>query len=346
MIEKRGSRARVEEYLLEKLRECEAGERLPSIRQIKQDCGVSQSVVDKVIMQLLIENRIKVMRPAGLFKAEQPLPKIKILDFKHSQSHGFYRYLITELLYVLASHNRQVEVIPVSDSKALDEIVSSTQNVTYITISLDWQDFAVVRSCERIVHLIPNFVEPAPPSLIIDDAQLVEAQLKMLTANGHRKIAYLHQYDENHYSRAQNARWDAFHHLGFSLKLDFNEDYLVFMRYMNEQEKTEAVDKLFQLPEPPTAILLASDDMVVPVYQGIKRNGLEPGRDIAVLGTDNREWGGYTVPQLSSVGFSLRAGIEQMMDMVKRIESGEPGDVLTFPLEIAERQSVNNIKKV
>ena len=342
MVDRNGSLGKVEKYLNAKLNECNSGDRLPSIRQIKQDCGVSQSVVDKVITRLLIEGEIKIRRPSGLFKAERPVPRIKILNFKPVYGHGFYHYVISELLNVLASRNRQIELIPVSDTSDIPEIISDN-NATYITFCLDWQDYASVSSCERIIHLLPNFVEQAPPSLVIDDSELIEAQLKLLTCSGHRKIAYLHTYEKEHYSRAQTARWDAFHHKGFELKLDFNQDYLVYTKHSDSKKVIAAIDKLLKLPEPPTALLLCSDEQVSQVYQSIKDNGFEAGRDIAVLGTNNQNFCQYTTPQLSSIGFAMREGLDMLVNMLEDIENGGTGEVLTFPLDIGDRDSINII---
>jgi DNA-binding GntR family transcriptional regulator len=62
------SKTKVEIYLREKLKKIAPGDKLPSIRQLKSHFGISQSVVDKAVMQLVMEGLVKVRRPTGLFK--------------------------------------------------------------------------------------------------------------------------------------------------------------------------------------------------------------------------------------------------------------------------------------
>lgn len=338
-LKEKSSRERVEEYLHDKLRLCEPGDRLPSIRQIKQDCGVSQSVVDKVIMQLLVDEQIKVKRPSGLFKAVPPVPKIKVLNFKSHMSGSFYHFMLTETFYVMASRNRQVEIIPINDPAEISEHISESNNTTYVTFSMSLRDYPAVSHLNKVVHLLPDFAEEVSPSLCIDDAQLMQAQLEYLVSKGHRRIAYFHIYDENNYSRAQNVRWDTFHRLGFAMKLDFNEQYLVGFSGKNGQEKVDAIKSLMKMQNPPTAFLMAGDDMVYSVYNGLMQAGLEPGKDIPVLGTNNLEWCKYTSPQLSSIGFDVPAGLEAMLDMIEEIELGGEGRAIKFPLRTGIRES-------
>ena len=93
----------------------------------------------------------------------------------------------------------------------------------------------------------------------------------------------------------------------------------------------------------PTAFLLGSDKLVPGVYDGIQKAGLTPGKDVSVLGTDNRQWANYTSPPLTSVGFDFDSGFERLIKMIEKIEKGREGEILTLPVKIFERKSVTAI---
>ena len=75
------SKTKVEIYLRELLKKCKPGDKLPSIRQLKSQFGVSQSVVDKAIMQLVIENLIVVRRPPRTIQSRAGTTCNKAVEF-------------------------------------------------------------------------------------------------------------------------------------------------------------------------------------------------------------------------------------------------------------------------
>jgi DNA-binding LacI/PurR family transcriptional regulator len=338
------SKTKVELYLREKLRQCRPGDKLPSIRQLKSQLEVSQSVVDKAVMQLVLEGLVDVRRPTGLFKAEPARPVIKLLSFHEAPSvRSFYHEFLANLLYEMAKNGRRVELI--SDLKAIRKTLETPANNTILTFGASWQDYSLVSRDEHLktINLLPNFVENVSPALVIDDTQVIETQIKYLVEAGHRKISYLHMKRDDIYIRAQNTRWDTFHRLGFENGLEFDKRFLIGSSDRDPERIAGEVASLLNTENPPTAFLLASDILVPGVYEGIKRAGLVPGKDIAVLGTDNRPWCEFTSPRLSSVGFDYEQAFEQLISMIAKIEKGAEGTVIKLPVKIFERESTTSI---
>src|SRR5204862_6803231 len=58
---------------------------------------------------------------------------------------------------------------------------------------------------------------------------------------------------------------------------------------------------LLALPERPTAIVAASDLMALAALQAIREVGLEPGRDVAVVGFDDLEAAALAYPPLTTI---------------------------------------------
>lgn len=334
------SKTKVELYLREKLRQSDPGDKLPSIRQLKSLLEVSQSVVDKAVMQLVIEGLLEVRQPTGLFKAEPVRAVIKLLNFQNATSaRSFYHEFLANLLYEIAQNGRRVELI--SDPKAISKVMKSPGNDTIVTFGVTLQEYSHLSShihC-KIINLLPNFIENIAPGLIIDDTELIEKQIKYLVNKGHRKIAYLHLKDETSYIRAQNARWDTFHRLGFEFGLEFDKSFLINCVDRNLKRIADALFELLQNDNRPNAVLLGSDVLVQGAYEGIKKAGMTPGKELSILGTDNRSWCEFTSPGLSSVGFDYDKGFKQLISMINKVEKGADGELIKLPVKIFERES-------
>ena len=334
------SKTRVELYLREKLKQSNSGDKLPSIRQLKALLEVSQSVVDKAVMQLVIEGLLEVRQPTGLFKAEAVKPVIKLLNFQNATGiRSFYHEFLAGLLYEIAQNGRRIELI--SDRKAIAKLMKSPGNDTIITFGVNLQEYSDLghHIHRKIINLLPNFIDDVAPGLIIDDTELIETQIKYLAGYGHRKIAYLHLKDENSYIRAQNARWDTFHRLGFELGLEFNKDFLINCVDRDLERIADALFGLLQKDNKPDAVLLGSDVLVQGAYEGIKRAGMVPGEDISVLGTDSRAWCEFTSPALTSAGFDYDMGFKELISMISKVEKGAEGELIKLPVKIFERES-------
>ena len=177
------SKTKVEIYLRELLKKCKPGDKLPSIRQLKSQFGISQSVVDKAVMQLVIENLVVVRRPRGLFKAEPVRPVIKLLTFHEKPSpRSFYHEFLADLLYKMAGAGYRAELI--SAPEAIHKMLETPGREMIMTFGANWQDYSLVRNAvhtkNSIINLLPNFPEHIAPALVIDDQQFMETQIRYL----------------------------------------------------------------------------------------------------------------------------------------------------------------------
>ncbi len=334
---------KAEKYFLALLDKRKSGERLPSIRQIKKELGVGQSVIEKTILKLQGEGLLRVRQPVGLFKAVPPAPNIKLLDFANKlDRQGFYFEFVSELLFRISEHNRRVELV--SNREQVKDILYHDRSSTILAFSMPLQDFAHTGNADNIIHLLPNFRDPVSPALVIDDYKLVEMQLNYLSKLGHKRIAYVHNYSSEHFYRADNVRWDAFHHIVFEKGLEFCQDYLIYRKPGEDIAHLEQrVSEVLQLPNAPTAIVMCSDRLVRAVYGGIRRTGLEPGRDIAVIGTNNRMLADYVDPPLTSCGFDFTTGFNELYDMIIECEKGIRDRIIYLSLELFERESSGSV---
>jgi LacI family transcriptional regulator len=82
----------------------------------------------------------------------------------------------------------------------------------------------------------------------------------------------------------------------------------------------EALQKVLQLDNPPTAIFCFSDLVAFGVMLGIRNSGLTPGKDIAVVGFDDIPESGVANPPLTTVSsFARQIGSNAADLLHKRI---------------------------
>ena len=62
-----------------------------------------------------------------------------------------------------------------------------------------------------------------------------------------------------------------------------------------------AMQQLLDLPIPPEAVFCFNDVMAIGAYQTLYRNGLEVGKDIAIIGYDDIEIAQYMTPSLTTI---------------------------------------------
>jgi LacI family transcriptional regulator len=130
-----------------------------------------------------------------------------------------------------------------------------------------------------------------------DHAGGVRLALAHLYALGHRRIG--------HVAGAQNTlagseRLAAFRDETERLGLDLPEEYVRGGDFSSASGYREAC-ALLTLPERPTAIVAASDLMALAALQAIREVGLEPGRDVAVVGFDDLEAAALAYPPLTTI---------------------------------------------
>lgn len=84
-------------------------------------------------------------------------------------------------------------------------------------------------------------------------------------------------------------------------------------------------------PDPPTALVCATDRLALGAMGAVRAAGLEPGRDIAVIGHDNLPFSAYTDPPLATMEVPLEAAGAAVATMLVRLIGGaRPGDLSTI----------------
>ena len=142
-----------------------------------------------------------------------------------------------------------------------------------------------------------------------------------LVALGHRRIAFFGGYaDMVVHGERCGGYLDALAAAGLA-----RDDALIIEGPPDRDGGLAALDRCLGLPDPPTAALCFNDVVAFGVLLGLKKRGLEPGRDFAVIGFDDLAEAKHTVPALTTVAVdSFGLGERAAQSALKMIQSQKP----------------------
>jgi LacI family transcriptional regulator, galactose operon repressor len=170
-----------------------------------------------------------------------------------------------------------------------------------------------------------------------DHADGVRLALGHLHALGHRRIAHIAGALN---TVAGKQRVEVFRAETRSLGLE-GSDELVRQGDFSSASGYRETCALLALDERPTAILAASDLMALAALQAIRDAGLEPGRDVAVVGFDDLEAAALAHPPLTTVRQDRRElgtlAATRALELIEHPGVTLPDSVL--PVELVVRAS-------
>ncbi|MBS1372242.1 MAG: LacI family DNA-binding transcriptional regulator [Lentisphaeria bacterium] len=343
----------VVQFLIGELEKLPPGGKLPSTVEIQKSCGVSQAVVTRAIDKLKKMNLIEVRPQRGYFKQKKQRSNVCIVFLRRNDESveklfTFYYNNLSRILTMLTFHGygvnfHRVEALselPFYPSRS-EGICSNDIIVTFSMPRSQMEEVEHMKRCGfRFIHWLPDFAPPCENCITIDDCELVRTQVEFLVRQGHRRIGFIHGVQPGRWTRPDNMRFDAFCRLNIEFQLQVLPEYLCFLRYNlhSPEEYGRKLRTMFSGELPPTALIITDDEAKM-VYDALESMKLAPGRDVAILGTDNANWDNFMTPRLSSVGFDIEFGVRKMIEMIEGLQEGRTYPPACFPILLKERES-------
>jgi DNA-binding LacI/PurR family transcriptional regulator len=172
-------------------------------------------------------------------------------------------------------------------------------------------------------------------SVMIENLAASREATEHLIALGHRRIAYVgdqfgHHSDAERFAGYQGALKAA--------GLPFLPDLVVHGDGKADGGPT-AMDRLLDLPDPPTAVFCYNDMTALGVLRSIYRRGLRVPADISVVGFDDLFFASYTNPPLTTVRQPRRKMGQMAFESLLKLMSGEDPAEIKVPAELIVRES-------
>lgn len=350
---------KVYQYLNDIVRTMPAGEKIPPIRNLMNQFQVSQRTVDKALEALRREGWLESYAGRGTFvtrpmESKGSLPAqidfILFGDQKELQKHGFHREFLEHFSTLLGAEDVGLRVNVIEYEKPQQytlEVIDRLDPQALVIWNLHDREIANVLTERHVPYILigPNWPAPLKNSYYIDNAAVVRLWLDHLTELGHTRIAYLHGATDQLYIKVMHDRlhyfYEEFSHRG----LVSDPDLIRHVKFTPEAGYQTVMNWLENGKEF-TAIIIP-DNIVSGVYRVIMEKGLEVGKDISVIGTDDLEWCSHLHPPLTSVRIPRKRIAERVINTLKKIsQRAEEFETEIIPVELKIRQSTGPVPDV
>ncbi|GHH54914.1 LacI family transcriptional regulator [[Pseudomonas] boreopolis] len=174
----------------------------------------------------------------------------------------------------------------------------------------------------------------------LDERQAVHEIVGLLVAHGHRRIGHIQGHPEH---GASAWRLDGYRDALAEHGLPF-DPALVVPGEFSFDSGVHAARRLLDLPDPPTAIFAANDDMAAGVFSAVQQRGLRIPQDISICGFDDMPVSRQIFPPLTTVHQPARdMGRVVTIELIKSIRAPGSGTMVRMPHSMCLRGSVGPV---
>ncbi len=173
--------------------------------------------------------------------------------------------------------------------------------------------------------------------LDVDNEQAFFDAVTHLHALGHRRIAHIGGQETFNFARLRRHGYcKGLEACGLTYRTDYD-----LSSEMNDHAGFEAMQRLLTLDEPPTAVACVTDMVALGAMRAIRDAGMEPGREISVIGYDGIPVGQHSNPPLTTMAQPLTRAGRRLGDMLLAVIDGQaPGETQElWRAELVRRQT-------
>jgi DNA-binding LacI/PurR family transcriptional regulator len=153
--------------------------------------------------------------------------------------------------------------------------------------------------------------------IMSENRQGINDILKFVYEMGHRKISYIHGPK----SAVTDIRLTSFYKTMSDYDIALRPEYLIEAPYHDPASTFVAVQKLLDLKDAPTCILVPDDYSALGAMQAIQQRGLSVGKDVSIVGYDGLELTQMITPKLTTLQQdTVKLGSEAARQLVALIE--------------------------
>jgi len=186
---------------------------------------------------------------------------------------------------------------------------------------------------------------PGVPTLSIDDAEAARMATNYLISLGHTKIGTINggTYGESDF-HLSSTRLSGYLKALEDAGCDFVDQWYSRADYSFE-DGYRAAKRILELPERPTAIFSASDEMAFGAILACRDAGVDVPGDMSIIGIDGHDHSAFfgltTLAQYPKRQGATAAAI--LVDHLADPESASTGKNLTMPLDLIVRNSTTAV---
>ena len=322
-----------------------------NIAHVAKTAGVSTTTVSRVINGIATvseENRQRVLAAVKELKYH-PNPNAQRLASGKTNTigviiprfegvfHSYYALQVIKGIGIGAERLRFDLLLHITDGKTL---VSP--------LAVDGVIFVDIQGCEELLDqvldagmpavVLNHYLEDLPASCVaIDNKTAAEQVVEYLTRLGHREIATITGELK---TQAGLDRFDGFMKAMKARQLPVKDEYIRFGDFGLPSARV-ATEALLALPNRPTAVFVASDDMALETINVALAKSVRVPEELSVIGFDDNPVAAHARVPLTTIRQPLsemgRLGLETLFQRLQGKKT-TPTKLL-LPTELIERQS-------
>jgi LacI family transcriptional regulator, repressor for deo operon, udp, cdd, tsx, nupC, and nupG len=328
---------------------------MANIQQVAKQAGVSVATVSRVLnghKTVSAKTKIKVeaaiqklnYEPSMLGRNLRNSESRMLLILIPSISNPFFLGIIKGIESIAMSQNYNILLCETDSNpereniyfdlvrkKMADGIISMDPAVNVDTLKKLAEKYAIIQCSE--------YAEGSGiPYVTIDNVEASYRAVKHLIQMGHEKIALINSDEKFLYARQRK--------LGYKRALEehgitISPDYIIHTQHVGFESGQQAMKKILNLPNRPTAVFAVSDLLAIGALKEININGLHVPKDIAVVGFDKIDFSNMTNPTLTTVAQPMHKmgtiAAKMLIDSIK----GEEVDSMILDHELVIRESTS-----
>jgi LacI family transcriptional regulator len=250
---------------------------------------------------------------------------------------------------ILANSSEQIEM----EKAAVRVLIGKRVDGLIVTPS-ESRDISHLRDIHRsgrplalLDRALPNF---DVDTVTVDDRNAAQRATEILTASGHRRIAYItavdfagHEYKDlaQIYTSSVRERIE-----GFMTACNMAgvppQDRLVMLGATTQQSTAEITTNLLSRPNPPTAIIASDSVIALEIFKVVRQRGLRIPEDLSLITFHDADWTTVTSPPITVIDQPAYVLGQTVAELLIRRLKGEarPPERIIVPTSIIERGSV------
>jgi LacI family transcriptional regulator len=308
---------RIREELLGRIQtgELPPGARLPSLREICRDRGVSTITARRALLDLVNEGVVTRRGGLGMFvsgtrrRVRVLLAQIGFSEDGWRRNSGMFGQLVGGIAGAAWERDAVLSVIPINDAREAPEVITrllhdQPQDGVLLRTAAD-VDAGLVDALDRrgvpfvcIKRQLPRRMDAC---VVSDDrGGALQATAHVLTL-GHRRVALI---VSTSYAAAADDIEAGFRQAHAQAVVPVDEALIRRCASALDTIGREQAEVLLEDTDRPTAIVTSSDLLALGVYEAARARGLRIPSDLAVVGFDDQEFASHLTPPLTTVRLS------------------------------------------
>jgi len=328
--------------------------RATSIRQVARQAGVSIATVsralttpdkvsDKTLKKVLAQVERSRYKPNLLARNFRSKRAYAVVVLVPNIANPFFAEIIRGIEQVAQQHgyavllgdtegreDREAYYAGLVETRQADGLIQLHPRLPKVAQGAGGSDIPLVNACEYIVD--------APcPRVGIDNVAAARDMTAYLIGLGHRRIGAILGPNS---SPLTSDRLRGYKLALKAAKITSDED-LVAQGDFSMSSGRDAVERLFKVEKPPTAVFCFNDEMALGAIRWLKSTGRCVPQDVSVVGFDDIEFASFCDPPLTTIEQPTREiGNKAMSVLFEMLSGGKPEPALhTLPTKLIVRDS-------